>query len=132
MSRELKFRQGLFSFGKFYGWHYWGASDGEFKGPATSADCSINTAIKNSQQFTGLTDKNGKEIFEGDIVTYDTEDCLVTTQVVWKQEEAENSYWMSGFCYEIIKTDDIPDDDEGHFEVIGNIYENPALVPLPK
>lgn len=73
-------------------------------------------------QFTGLTDKNGKKIFEGDIVRYMKNDVMV---VVWNNESAAfvGAYSAINFnyCATLIN---------GHMylEVIGNIYDNPELL----
>jgi len=67
------------------------------------------------QQFTGLKDKNGKEIYDGDI-TRDAENNVA--DIEWRR---------SAFCRK--------DRKQKHFypltddcEVIGNIYENPELL----
>ena len=65
MQREIKFRMPIRIDGKFSHWHYWGFIDGEFVGPDARW---VNTP---SEQFTGLQDKSGVDIYEGDIVLSD-------------------------------------------------------------
>ena len=77
------------------------------------------------RQFTGLTDKNGVEIYEGDIVK-----C---NKKLWP----ENRYWTEILEVESISCSQFDDEDGGgqdytesftSIEVIGNIYENPELL----
>lgn len=75
-------------------------------------------------QSTGLKDKNGKEIFEGDIVDYKGREAVVKwhgsyASFIYRfvdelQERASDWEPLFLACY--------------HFEVIGNIYENPELL----
>ena len=77
----LKFRQPIFRNGQFAEWHFWGIfptldCDGKFIEPVISywegrGDIDITQFPEGSQQFIGRLDKNGKEIYEGDIVTVD-------------------------------------------------------------
>ena len=64
------------------------------------------------QQFTGLKDKNGKEIFEGDIV----KDGRNFGSVGFIKGSFVLMPWRLHFS------------TENHLEVVGNIYENPEYL----
>lgn len=70
-------------------------------------------------QYTGLKDKNGKEIYEGDIMQDDKQfkHCVEMNYDQWKLKSATG--WYSSFQSQ---------GGVGNFEVIGNIYENPELL----
>ena len=79
-------------------------------------------------QFTSLKDKNGKEIYEGDIVKwndgYETKIYSVSWQGKLDYPGFDFDGWegeMAGLC-EAVCCPDI------EIEVIGNIYENPELL----
>lgn len=71
-------------------------------------------------QFTGLLDKNGKEIYEGDFVMFGT----TRLEVIWDENRV-------GFATLDINRKDMGgmQNKKGRFgEIIGNIYENPNLI----
>lgn len=84
-------------------------------------------------QFTGLKDKNGKEIYEGDIIRY--RDYLKV--VVFDEDNAHFSPIGTGSscddCYDGPKQmmrDEFGKSVKGLWdcEVVGNVYENPEIL----
>ena len=87
------------------------------------------------EQYTGLKDQNGKEIYEGDIVRYVSEgEDIYLAVIKRKDEDKEQSYWLTGFAYEPFATVDEEELTEeeyeslGGMEIIGNIHENQELL----
>lgn len=104
------------------GWDLWGSDDS-------------NLVVL--EQFTGLTDRNGKRIFEGDIVGFTAENEL------WEPQYYEGTVY---FCDGTFWVDCGKDSDDcdvlfsiGHaklcdesLQVIGNIHDNPRLLEETK
>lgn len=81
---------------------------------------------KTLMQFTGLHDKNGKEIYEGDIVMRNKytvasgrQEMVGPYEITWDNNKAGFEYktegYTAGLFYDV-------------HEVIGNIYEHPELL----
>ena len=83
-------------------------------------------------QSTGLRDKNGKEIFEGDIVTAGD----VTSDIKYHQTLGYYMIGKYGFSVpfgqgvDVEYFEEFADHVSKIFEVIGNIYENPELLEV--
>ena len=70
-------------------------------------------------QYTGLKDKNGKEIYEGDIVQHTNG---WTGVIIWNQDDCA---FISESIHDKKETAWLAEDIQ---EIIGNIYENPELL----
>ena len=129
MSRKIKFRAWSYEDEKMYyspEMHDWDGFDAWLR-----LDCEDNDIGEGSvklMQYTGLKDKNGKEIYEGDIVKYryrydkKTEKEEYENEVMWNDEFAGFEPFViydNDCCYYVdLKT----------VAIFGNIYENPELV----
>ena len=121
MSREIKFRAWDKGFGMMF--YSSKANFTHMEGEKKSALCGNHKPLGSLyvfveakapiMQFTGLTDKNGKEIWEGDIV-----EIGVDAYPVFYENGAvcvKKDIWFS-------------DNESKHFAIIGNIYENGDLL----
>jgi uncharacterized phage protein (TIGR01671 family) len=102
--------------------------DGNFWGE----DCTntgISVAHEHVMQYTGLKDKEGREIYEGDIVrTYMGTVCEIRWDFVSEKTKSFD-YEYTGFCFHHIKQKrNYHLDVTSSCEIIGNIYENPELL----
>lgn len=123
--REIKFR-------------YWNNGIMQYDFDGWTEDISINEIFeylkKNKisiMQYVGKKDKNGKEIYEGDILKYDGEKCKHCGKLLYDTHKFYIMKWdkkaaqwdcvndENTMSYWIWKTD---------MEIIGNIYENPELI----
>lgn len=103
--REIKFRIWNLNTKRMAHWEEVRAVFRDLYGYSWLNDSEISIPM----QYTGLKDKNGKEIYEGDIYNYNGEvDVFESMQDFYSSELIE---------YRV---------EQG--EIIGNIYENPELL----
>lgn len=140
MNREIKFR----------GWdgkqfHYFDLDEVFFQGAMNEVSGSNQWSPSNLyiQQFTGLHDKNGKEIYEGDILMYRNNMSVKNPGVPFdsyhkvcfgeydfgEYEDQEDGY---GWYIQDIDVENYGSSltpiSSDLYEVIGNINENPELL----
>ena len=130
MQREIKFR-------------FWDTTNNKFDTDigiyndgnlGDFSECFHNNSGKNGQyyvvqQYTGLKDKNSKEIYEGDIIHYYNDDSYTITDEVLVCKYSPNNAWFTF-------NENSDEEDNGYYwleirnlcEVIGNIFENPDLI----
>lgn len=158
--RKIKFRAWDKEEGKMIYTNNWsGTYSFDFDNDASLKCCSNNPycdtfgdehddwkVMDNIMQYTGLKDKNGKEIYEGDVLQcHGNSNDLVKVVYgdfgVFDVESLDTVDMVIGWHYEVVQTDAISRTDpfcrpmpltdyyvdRCEHEVIGNIYENPEI-----
>lgn len=78
-------------------------------------------------QSTGLTDKNGKEIFEGDVLAIETDEGVTNLKVFWDEKHALFMFESKKYNEKVLLAE-LVEDNTYPFEIIGNIYEDSELL----
>jgi uncharacterized phage protein (TIGR01671 family) len=134
MNREIKFRAWIERQNKMVdvdvlaiGQCTWGCETGK-QGINLAAQPHIPV-----MQYTGLKDKNGKDIYEGDIIQFAEKYFYVVKyeDAKFVGYHANNDWGKWGDLYKLGE----PDFKKYNYVITGNIYQNPELLttpPLPK
>ena len=130
--REILFRGKRQDTGEWvFGLPFYGL-DMEIDGIEASVSCKdlYTIAPETLGQYTGMRDRNGKRIFEGDIVQYherqfDGKDEPVRDTVVYEEGSfAVRAYSLNNWLWDSINGNVQLRD----VEIIGNIHDNPELM----
>lgn len=126
MNREIKFRGKRIDNGE---WVYGYLADEDYINDINSIDLSsIEVDRDTIGQFTGLFDKNGKEIYEGDILGANGK------IIGWVKSG------VRGYCYDVVYINHptgekrwslygtVVEDFNNKIEVVSNMHDNPELI----
>ena len=94
-------------------------------------DDVLSTSDYIVQQYTGLKDKNGKEIYEGDILHYLFDGASYPKEAQDKYLTCVYDSDFGGFCFDDADSSYYWAEVRGYMEVIGNIFETPELLDKP-
>lgn len=124
MKREILFRGKQINTGEwFFGNLFDKDNSGRTHITTTNRGC-LNIDPETVGQFTGMTDKHGTKIFEGDIVRHINTTChvveVVNSEVYFDTEMLEFGFRYSNELFHC--------QFNNEFEVIGNIHDNKDLL----
>lgn len=128
--REILFRGKREDNGEWIKGSFWDEIPGELGAIAHYGSCIFHHVdLETVGQFTGLTDKNGKKIFDGDIVRHwnGSDDGYDTGRVFWDAAYCGWRRTTDGTFHNRI-VDTYRMSLKCCYEVIGNIHDNPELL----
>ena len=127
MNREIKFRiwnslNDTMTYPDRYcfDWSWFGVSTEHYLDDSAGV-YPIDESVYKLMQFTGLQDKNGKDIYEGDIIR-DNEYILI---IVWDNTYCSFCLDRKGWMYRHWFGESC---DPKDCEIIGNVHQNPELL----
>ena len=135
--REILFRAKRIDNGEWIEGDLVHAPDG--RTAVSTYDDLVETVPETVCQYTGLTDKHGRKIFEGDIITYqhDNDDCPFPNKDT-KRRVGRVYFQEFRSCFAVAEgrngSDMINQDlfkyvqNGNRVQVIGNIFDNPELI----
>jgi len=121
---EIKFRQAIFIDGEFHRWHYWGYPNPEsqyFISPMSSI-LEFGRETKPSQQYTGLHDIHGMEIYAGDKIKV-TCGCGHSEVLPVKRRDGYNGFYLEATYQHDWDNAQLELRWPNRVEVVGHIYE---------
>lgn len=138
--REILFRakdyENKWRYG-FYSPLIWYPSREQTPSIKESGGCDIEIKLETLGQYTGIKDKNDKEVFDGDIIFLEEEHLY--GKVCWENLRWY-VYWYGwidkeglGTVYDIVNENPLSDElltseDKIWLPVVGNIYDNPEML----
>ena len=123
--REIKFRGRTIS-GRWFAWNMFGEILNEKIVLGKEVFLTIDGMVFDEEtigQYTGLKDKNGAEIYEGDIISAGAE---YTYEIKYYGDEGAFGMYTNDGNEDWL----MADMTITHFAVIGNIHENPELLSV--
>lgn len=97
----------------------------DFIGDAITWMCKSDDCVL--MQSTGLRDKNGKEIFEGDILNVESDEENLKVSVFWDDKHALFMFESKKYNEEDALAE-LFEDNSYSFKIIGNVHANPELL----
>jgi uncharacterized phage protein (TIGR01671 family) len=128
MNRNIKFRVWCNTTKHFTDIPFYSCGGGQILWHHTGDQITISNIDDGDyviQQYTGLKGKNGKEIYEGDIISYWPSCAKGYNNTIVKVPELTAFHWFAELEMMLDKSE-YPNQCE--IEVIGNIFENPNLL----